>query len=79
MAFGLWRGLWVVGGMAGWNARPWVLGAWLGTLLGPEETPVCGVFFLVAAPGLGRLTHPDARVSVGGCGGGWWGWGVVVC
>jgi hypothetical protein len=41
-----------------------------GTLLGPEETPL--VFFL-AAPGLDRLTHLEARafvVWVGGCGGG---------
>jgi hypothetical protein len=49
-----------------------------GTLLGPEETPL--VFFL-AAPGLDRLTHLEARAFVV------WvgvvvvvvGWGVVVC
>jgi hypothetical protein len=48
-----------------------------GTLLGPEKTPL--VFFL-AAPGLDRLTHPEAHCCV-------WvgvvvvvvGWGVVVC
>ena len=40
----------------------------LGTLLGPEKTPGW-VFLGVAAPGLDRLTHPEARER-GGCGGG---------
>ena len=51
---------------------PLVVGAELGTLLGPEETPVRG-WFLWSASGLGRLMP---RCS------GWWrrgGWGVVVC
>ena len=74
----------VVGGVAGWNmtpeapfargtgsARCWVLrrhlaGWW--------------VFFLVAASGLDRLTHPGVPlVGVGGCGGGCGVRGVVVC
>ncbi len=48
----------------------------LGTLLGPEKTPV-GVLFSGAASGLGRLTHPLACVW-GGCGGGC-GVGVWLC
>ncbi len=50
-------------------AQAWPGG--FGTLLGPEETP--GGVFLVAAPGLDRLT------PAGGGGGGRVGWGVVVC
>ena len=65
-----------LGGVAGWNmntgscgtgsARCWVL---------RRHLPVGGLFFLVAAPGLDRLTHPCV-----GCGGGCGGFrGVVVC
>ena len=51
-----------------------------GTLLGPEKTP--GWCFLVAAPGLDRLTHPETREYVSVCGWVWW-WlwwvGVWLC
>jgi hypothetical protein len=59
---------WMFRGVAGWNITidSWlflgfVLGGF-GTLLGPEETPL--VVFFLAAPGLDRLTHPGAHVSV---------------
>jgi hypothetical protein len=54
------------------SARCWVL---------RRHLPVGGLFFLVAAPGLDRLTHPECgHFGVGGCGGGCGGFrGVVVC
>ena len=54
------------------SARCWVL---------RRHLPVGGLFFLVAAPGLDRLTHPvGAPCWGGGCGGGCGGFrGVVVC
>ena len=54
------------------SARCWVL---------RRHLPVGGLFFLVAAPGLDRLTHPvGAPCRGGGCGGGCGGFrGVVVC
>jgi hypothetical protein len=66
----------------GWvehNAR--VDGIEFGTLLGPEETSAgWWLFFLVAALGLGRLTHPCVGTVVsGGCGGGCGGFGVWWC
>ena len=49
----------MLGGVAGWNAYPGFRCGVdeLGMLLGPEKTPVGGVF-LVAMSGLDRLTHP---------------------
>jgi len=71
--------LYVLGGVAGWNitpeviervsARCWVL---------RRHLPVGGLFFLVAAPGLDRLTHPVGAP----CWGGWvwwWLWWVSGC
>ena len=64
-------------GVAGWNItlihgfrRPFGTSGF-GTLLGPERTPTCWWLFFLA-PGLDRLTDPDAHVClcVGGCGGG---------
>ena len=73
------RPLYVLGGVAGWNitpeviervsARCWVL---------RRHLPVGGLFFLVAAPGLDRLTHPVGAP----CWGGWvwwWLWWVSGC
>ena len=45
----------------------------LGTLLGPEGTPVCGGCVLGAAPGLDGLTHGFSVWWLRWC------WGVVVC
>jgi hypothetical protein len=66
----------LVGGVAGWNITPEDFDE-LGTLLGPEKTSAgWWLFFLVAAPGLDRLTHPWwPLVWGGGCGGGCGGWG----
>jgi hypothetical protein len=66
-------------GVAGWNASAagldvpgeWFAGG-LGTLLGPEETPVVGGF-LWSASGLGRLMRSCVGVVAVV------GWGVVVC
>ena len=61
------------GRVAGWNTRPVRTGkrVWLGTLLGPEETP-----FVV-----GSLWLPPAWPSNASWWVWWWlwGWGVVVC
>ena len=61
---------WVVG-VAGWNtSAAWFRTCWykFGTLLGPEEIPVCWVFFLV--PPLGRVPNASPFLC-------WW-VGVVV-
>ena len=74
---------WRVVGVAGWNtSAAWfrtcsgMRGRWLGTLLGPEKTPVWGVF-LVPPPGLAVLTRFRCVLRwVWWC---WVVWGVVVC
>ena len=66
------------GGVAGWNITPEIVNGF-GTLLGPEKTSAgWWLFFLVAAPGLDRLTHPVGAP----CWGGWvwwWLWWVSGC
>ena len=67
--------------MAGWNTYRClfeqlltvVVGAGLGTLLGPEETPASSRVFLVAILGLAGLTHWGSGVVVGV------GFGVWLC
>jgi hypothetical protein len=70
--------LYVVGGVAGWNITPGVERVSARCWVLRRHLPVGGLFFLVAAPGLDRLTHPVGAP----CWGGWvwwWLWWVSGC